>query len=586
MKLQNIEKKVENEYHVSWYIILYKLTLGIVELLAGIGLALFGSDIMRFYLSYSARELSEDPHDILIRFSEGIVPQLFTHNTYLIFYLILLGMAKIAGSIGLVYKQNWGADLLVGLTVLLLPFQLVNLILHPSLFDVVYIFLGLFIALYLIEFRPKAWISKILIRYFKKYISIRNYSQTMLFFTHYKKVLKTYIKAASSFSPQLIAFSTFVSRRSRRFVWKIIVSLLLIGLIYLSSSYSASLPAQLADNVLRPILGNTKTLLLESWYFSLGDRMQQVRNTFKKPNSNIFTPDTIAISQTTVPNNKDLSSFNLLSLPLLINTKPLPSEGIWSTIPEPFFTNQIVMAKTFIRTDTTREYSIVSLVKINMQQLSLGMEAGTYYPGETKKLFGPGKVPKSIQDSNNLIAVFNGGFQKKDGYYGMIVGDKTYVPLRKGLATLLLTSDGKPHFIIYQGEKLGSNVIGVRQNGPFLIKNGVITSFNENGIDTWGRTTTNSMYTWRSGIGITKNGDLIYAVGNSLIPKTLAKALLDAGAVDAMQLDINPYWVRFIVYNSSGKGTYSFYPLLKNMHNGGYDYLHGYNKDFFFVYKK
>lgn len=172
MDLQKIEKQAENEFYVSWYIILYKLSLGVIEFVVGVGLALFGSHMMSLYLSYSARELSEDPHDMLVRFSEHLIPQLFTHNTYLIFYLIMLGIAKIAGSIGLIYKQNWGVDLLVVLTAILLPFQIVNLIFHPSILDVVYIALGLFIALYLIEFKPKAWVSRILIRY----VNARGYS--------------------------------------------------------------------------------------------------------------------------------------------------------------------------------------------------------------------------------------------------------------------------------------------------------------------------------------------------------------------------------------------------------------------------
>jgi hypothetical protein len=313
-------------------------------------------------------------------------------------------------------------------------------------------------------------------------------------------------------------------KKSKRYkAWKSISIFLFFGLIslLLLSKNTLAISAQLADNLVRPILGSKNTLLLESWYFGIGDKVHQVQSSVEKPNSNIFTPDTITTRQQKPLSN---SSLGLTALPLMINAKPLPSEGIWRTISEPLFTNQIVIAKTFIRTDTARDYSIVSLVKINMQKVSLGVEAGTYYPGETKKLFGPGKVPKTIRDSNNLIAVFNGGFQRKDGYYGMIVGDKTYVPLRKGLATLLLTSEGKPTFITYQGERLNSNIVGVRQNGPFLIKDGMITSFVESGLDTWGRTTTNSMYTWRSGIGITKNGDLLYAVGNSLVPKTLAKA--------------------------------------------------------------
>jgi uncharacterized membrane protein (DUF2068 family) len=72
----------------------------------------------------------------------------------------MLGSAKLAGAIGLIYQKNWGVDLLVGLTVVLFPFQVVNIILHPAVLDVIYLVVGLLIALYLIQFKPRAWISK------------------------------------------------------------------------------------------------------------------------------------------------------------------------------------------------------------------------------------------------------------------------------------------------------------------------------------------------------------------------------------------------------------------------------------------
>ena len=51
-------------------------------------------------------------------------------------------------------------DLLVSLTVLMLPFQVVSLFLHPSIPDLVYLVAGLLIALYLVNFKPKAWVSR------------------------------------------------------------------------------------------------------------------------------------------------------------------------------------------------------------------------------------------------------------------------------------------------------------------------------------------------------------------------------------------------------------------------------------------
>ncbi len=353
---------------------------------------------------------------------------------------------------------------------------------------------------------------------------------------------------------------------------------------YVYMQFNPAAAAQAADNILRPLLGSKKTLALEGTYFTFNDQINKLVYTYKKPNSDIFTSP---LSTDMLPIKTASSEAMDLSSITLTNTfPPLPGEGVWQQIPSTLFQNMTVLAKTFVRPDPTRDYAIVSLVKMDMHKLGIGVQAGTYYPGGTHGIFGLGIVPKTIQQSNNLVAVFNGGFMEKDGEYGMVVGNKVYVPLRKDLATLLMYTNGTAQFIDYQGQVLGNDVIAARQNGAFLVRDGIVTPFVETSQDTWGRTTTNSMYTWRSGIGLTKDGNIIYAVGNSLLPQTLALALQKAGAVDAMQLDINPYWVRFILYNSLGNGLYSYYPLLKEMHNGGYAYLHGYNKDFFYIYKK
>jgi hypothetical protein len=145
----------------------------------------------------------------------------------------------------------------------------------------------------------------------------------------------------------------------------------------------------------------------------------------------------------------------------------------------------------------------------------------------------------------------------------------------------------QPVIIRYTGQKLDKDIIAIRQNGPLLIENSkIVTSSDAWNMQTWGLTTTNSMYTWRSGVGVTKDGNLIYACGPSLVPETLAKALLEAGAVNAMQLDINSTWVRFILFNTVSNGQYAYHPLQAKMVNGGNQYLHGYQKDFFYVYKK
>lgn len=59
-----------------------------------------------------------------------------------------------------------------------------------------------------------------------------------------------------------------------------------------------------------------------------------------------------------------------------------------------------------------------------------------------------------------------------------------------------------------------------------------------------------------------------------------------AGVVSAIQLDINPHWVRFNISNPTGFGTYDSTPLNAAMDDGAKEYLNGYQKDFFYLYKR
>ncbi len=156
------EEALEKQYHVSVYIIVYKFVLGIIEFALGVIIIVFGAEIYQAIQASLLRELSEDPHDLLARLAESVVPNVLTHHGFVVLSLIVLGIAKMAGAIGLIYKQNWGVDLLVGLTIIMAPFQIVSLILHPRVFDTLYLLVGFVIALYLVEFRPKAWISRVL----------------------------------------------------------------------------------------------------------------------------------------------------------------------------------------------------------------------------------------------------------------------------------------------------------------------------------------------------------------------------------------------------------------------------------------
>jgi hypothetical protein len=58
----------------------------------------------------------------------------------------------------------------------------------------------------------------------------------------------------------------------------------------------------------------------------------------------------------------------------------------------------------------------------------------------------------------------------------------------------------------------------------------------------------NQIYVWRSGLGVTADGALVYVGGPGLNITDLADLLVRAGAVRAMELDINTDWVNLSTY--------------------------------------
>ena len=85
-------------------------------------------------------------------------------------------------------------------------------------------------------------------------------------------------------------------------------------------------------------------------------------------------------------------------------------------------------------------------------------------------------------------------------------------------------------------------------------------------------------------IGIDRHGNLIYVSGPDQSVGSLARVLLHAGAVRAMELDINSYWPSFITYGAPGALDPS--NLLPNMERPDTRYLEPDDRDFFAVYAR
>jgi Phosphodiester glycosidase len=122
-----------------------------------------------------------------------------------------------------------------------------------------------------------------------------------------------------------------------------------------------------------------------------------------------------------------------------------------------------------------------------------------------------------------------------------------------------------------------------RQNLPLIVAGGRLNPGLSDGPE-WGATLGNAVRVWRSGVGIDARGNLLYAAADLQTASSLAQILQRAGAVRAMELDINSEWVTFNFYG--GWDAAAPARLLPGMTRDATRYLTPDDRDFFAVYAR
>jgi hypothetical protein len=260
---------------------------------------------------------------------------------------------------------------------------------------------------------------------------------------------------------------------------------------------------------------------------------------------------------------------------------PLPGEGVWhATRPHESRSDPPLLVSTF-RSDPSEYPRLVAGVAwINTSRTAISLYAGRLEPSVTLPSRGPMQVPPSRR--SKLLATFNSGFKLVDSQGGWALDGHTYAPMRDGQATFVRYADGRYDVMDWRnGSRAPANVVFARQNLPLIVDRGRANPNLSDGPE-WGATLGNAIQVWRSGIGIDGHGNLIYAAADYQTVHSLAEILIHAGAVRAMELDINSYWVSFNDYaDSGGRGPSK---LLEGMERPAARYLSPDDRDFFAVY--
>jgi phosphodiester glycosidase len=259
---------------------------------------------------------------------------------------------------------------------------------------------------------------------------------------------------------------------------------------------------------------------------------------------------------------------------------PLPREGVWRGTGPVVGGRPPVFLTTF-RTEVDYPRIVAYVAWFDHTRTSMA-----WYPGRYEPPNAPVRGPMSVPDGQRwrLLATFNGGFIYRDGSNGSSINGRAYEPLKAGLATLIAYRDGRVDVTTWHGGPVaGAQVAFARQSLPLIVDHGHLNpALNDS--SQWGYTLGNAVRVWRTGAGIDRHGNLIYAAADYQTVVTLARILQRAGAVRAMQLDINPEWPTLITYTHRG----GLHPtrVVPNYQQPPTRYLVPDDRDFFAVYRR
>jgi hypothetical protein len=225
--------------------------------------------------------------------------------------------------------------------------------------------------------------------------------------------------------------------------------------------------------------------------------------------------------------------------------KPLPGEGAWRVLGTVH--GHPAIYGTYLRSSNVYTSYVAGIASMNQSLLRFQLHPGAEDPGP-----GNWNVPAWVppRQRSGLEATFNSGFKISTSDGGFYLNGHTRGNLTKGVASEVYYRNGHLAIGIW-GKTLHMtpDVVGVRQNLHLIVQNGKVPGTVDSNVETaWGATLGGGYYVWRSGIGITSDGRIVFVYGPALDVRGLARLLRQAGAVTAMELDINPDWMSYEYY--------------------------------------
>jgi hypothetical protein len=305
-----------------------------------------------------------------------------------------------------------------------------------------------------------------------------------------------------------------------------------------------------------------------------------------KPSMSLAVPKGEQVAPAAATKTKDKRKEFVPDIPSTLTSlagKPITGEGQWRVVEK--VNGEPAILSTFLRDATYTSY-VNGIASIDQRLVRFYLRPGYEDPG-----YGNWNAPFDVPSGSRtgLLATFNGGFKISDAGGGFYLNGVHYDALVNGAASIVYYKNGT----IKIGEwgrdfTMNASIAGVRQNLKLLVDRGKISPDLNQDIETnFGATLGGGYFVWRSGLGITSDGRIVYVYGPALDVQDLAELLRRAGAVEGMQMDINPAWMKFDYYQADGHASDPTpVPLLPSQQASPYSYYDPSTRDFTAVYAR
>jgi len=214
----------------------------------------------------------------------------------------------------------------------------------------------------------------------------------------------------------------------------------------------------------------------------------------------------------------------------------LPGEGRW--VPGRLAADGApALFTSYFQPDSTHASVVAGVVFIRAGASRAHLVAGTTQPGGA----WPTIAQVAPSDVSALAATFNSGFKLTDISGGFYANGRVGKPLQAGQASLVIDRRGQLS-VGQWGRDITMNpqISAVRQNLALIVDGGHrVPGLRVNADHRWGTARNQLQYTWRSGIGTDRAGNVVYVAGDKLTLSMLATTMRKAGVVRGMQLDIH-----------------------------------------------